>query len=136
MKVLIGVDASPASLAAVHHALALRRQQLRIEFVLVNVQEPPSLYEVVTAHDAQALSDVRRAAGEDLLSPAESLLRAAGAEWESEVAGGQAVNLIPELAENYGCDAIVLGRGETALEIARQSTLPVTLVPAPADEGG
>lgn len=134
MKILIGVDGSAASLAAVRHALALRAQQLALEFVLVNVQEPPSLYEVVTAHDAERLSDVRRAAGEDLLAPAEALLREAGVEWESEVAGGEAVNLLPELAENYGCDAMVLGRGGTALEIARTAALPVTLVPAP--EGG
>jgi nucleotide-binding universal stress UspA family protein len=136
MKILIGVSGGAASLAAVRHALALRDQQPALEFVLVNVQEPPSLYEVVTAHDAERLSDVRRAAGADLLGPAEALLREAGVEWESEVAGGEPVNLIPELAENYGCDALVLGRGDTSLEIARHAALPVTLVPAPPDEGG
>ncbi len=131
MKILIGVDGSAASLAAVHHALALRQQQLRLEFVLVNVQEPPSLYEVVTAHDAERLSDVRRDAGADLLAPAEALLRAAGAEWETEVAGGQPVNVLLELCENYGCDAIVAGLGDTAHELARRAAVPVTLVPAP-----
>lgn len=134
MKILIGVDASLASMAAVAQALAWRREGLALEFVLANVQEPPSLYEVVTAHDAERLSDVRRDAGADLLAPAEALLRAAGVEWESEVAGGQAVNVLPELAENYGCDALVLGLGTTALEIARHSALPVTLVPAPAGD--
>ncbi len=134
MKILIGVDGGAAALAAVRHALAWRAQNPALEFVLVNVQEPPSLYEVVTAHDAERLSDVRRAAGADLLAPAEALLREAGAEWESEVAGGEAANLLPELAENYGCDAMLFGRGETSIEIARHATLPVTLVPAP--EGG
>jgi hypothetical protein len=40
---------------------------LRCEFVLVNVQEPASLYEVVTAHDVAVIEQVRGAAGADLL---------------------------------------------------------------------
>ena len=73
MKILLPVDGSSASLAGVRHALALRAAGLPASFVLVNVQEPPSLYEVVVAHDAEVLSDVRRAAGAELLVPAEVL---------------------------------------------------------------
>ena len=109
MKTLLPIDGSPNALAAVHHALRLREQGLACEMVLVNVQEPASLYEVVVAHDAQVLTDVRRAAGADLLAPAEALLDAAGVEWESEVAGGQPAALLLELLENYGCDAVVKG---------------------------
>lgn len=137
MKILLAVDGSPASLAAVRHALALRAAGLAAEFVLANVQEPPSLYEVVTAHDAEVLSDVRRAAGADLLAPAEALLEAAGASWESEVAGGDPGHLIVELAENYGCDALVLGAGagapgQVAASVLAHSARPVTLVREPA----
>jgi nucleotide-binding universal stress UspA family protein len=133
MKMLLAVDGSPASLAAVRHALALRAAGLAAEFVLANVQEPPSLYEVVTAHDAAVLSDVRRAAGADLLAPAEALLDAAGASWESEVAGGDPGHLIVELAENYGCEHIVLGSragapARVALSVLSHSPVPVTLV--------
>ena len=56
--------------------------------MLANVQVPPSLYEIVVAHDAEVLSDVRRDAGADLLAAAEALLEADGASWESEVVGG------------------------------------------------
>ena len=139
MKILLPVDGSPASLAAVRHALHLRHQGLAASFVLVNVQEPPSLYEVVVAHDAEVLSDVRRAAGADLLAGAEALLEAAGAEWESEVAGGAPGNLLVELLENYGCDAVVVGGGRgsqvggVTLALLQHAPVPVTVVRAPPE---
>ena len=141
MKILLPVDGSPTSLAAVRHALQLRAGGLDTSFVLLNVQVPPSLYEVVVAHDAEVLSDVRRAAGVDLLAGAEALLQAAGAEWESEVAGGEPGALIVELLENYGCDAVVMGAGESALgsvaeAVLRHAPVPVTVVrEPPAAEG-
>jgi nucleotide-binding universal stress UspA family protein len=137
MKILLPVDGSAASLAAVRHALALRASGLESSYVLANVQEPPSLYEVVTAHDAEVLSAVRRSAGEDLLAPAEALLRDAGAEWESEVAGGDPGHVLVDLAENYGCDAVVMGVGAGApgpvtLALVQHSPVPLTLVREPA----
>lgn len=133
MKILLPVDGSPNSLAAVRHALALRSQGLAAEFVLVNVQTPPSLYEVVVAHDAAVLSDLRRAAGADLLATAEALLKGAGAEWESEVAGGEPGSILVELLENYGCDAVVMGAatsgaGSVAQSLLQHAPVPVTLV--------
>ncbi len=133
MKILLPVDGSEASLAAVRHALGLRAEGLQLTFVLANVQVPPSLYEIVVAHDAEVLSDVRRAAGADLLSDAEALLQAAGAQWESEVVGGDPGNLLVELVENYGCDAVVMGSGagspgSVASALLKHSPVPVTLV--------
>ena len=141
MKILLPVDGSPHSLAAVRHALALRAEGLVADYVLVNVQTPPSLYEVVIAHDAAVLSDVRRAAGADLLAEAEALLQAAGAEWQSEVAGGEPGAILVELLENYGCDAVVMGAGTSgsgsvAALLMQHSPVPVTLVrePPPAED--
>lgn len=144
MKLLLAVDGSSAALAAVRWALRLAAEGLRTEFVLVNVQEPASLYEVMTAHDAAVIEQVRGAAGADLLRPAEALLEAAGAGYESEVAGGVPEHLIVELAENYGCDAIVLGLrgmgspsdkglGPVALAVVQAASMPVWVVPE-ADE--
>lgn len=139
MKMLLPVDGTPASLHAVRHALALRAQGLPATFVLANVQGPPSLYEVVVAHDPVVLDEVRRAAGADLLAPAEALLQAAGAEWESEVAGGEPGHVLVDLVENYGCDAVLLGAapgtrlGAVALAVLQHSPVPVTLVRLPAD---
>jgi nucleotide-binding universal stress UspA family protein len=140
MKILLPIDGSPLALAAVRHALVLRAQGLDASFVLANVQGPPSLYEVVVAHDAATLAEVRAGAGADLLAPAEALLDAAGAEWESEVAGGEPANVLVDLVENYGCDAVVMGAGphlrlgSVARALAETSPVPVTLVRLPSPE--
>jgi nucleotide-binding universal stress UspA family protein len=137
MKFLIAVDGSASSLQAVRHVLALAASGLQLEVVLVNVQTPASLYEVVTAHDPEVIRQVRGSAGADLLAPAEALLGAAGIGFESEVAGGEPASLIVELAENYGCDAIVLGApdadsdGDVVASVVASSPCPVTVVPVP-----
>lgn len=138
MKILLPVDGSAAALAAVGHALALVQEGLRADFVLVNVQEPASLYEMVVVHDADVIEKLRSDAGAELLAPAEALLEAAGLSYESEVAGGQPATLLVELLENYGCEAVVMGAqgagsgaGSVALALLQHSPVPVTLVRAP-----
>jgi nucleotide-binding universal stress UspA family protein len=147
MKILLPVDGSADALAAVEHALVLRQQGLAASFVLVNVQASASLYEMVVAHDAEVIAQVRSAAGADLLAPAEALLERANADYESEVAGGDPETLLPELMENYGCDAVVMGArgvghavsagiGRVAHAVLVHSQAPVTLVrqaPPPAE---
>lgn len=139
MKILLAVDGSEPALRAVQWALGLAGQGLAVDFVLVNVQEPASLYEVVTAHDTLVLEQVRGAAGADSLREAEALVDAAGRRYESEVAGGTPQHLIVELAENYGCELIVmgarglgdaaaLGLGTVAEGVLREATLPVVIV--------
>jgi nucleotide-binding universal stress UspA family protein len=149
MKILLPVDGSEAALHAVRHALALARDGLRAEFVLLNVQPPATLYEVVTAHDPDVLREVRGSAGADQIASAEALLGEHGVDWESEVAGGDPAHGIVEAVERYGCDAIVLGaRGLGDLRAAlfvsvshavlNASPVPVTVVRLPerdADRG-
>jgi len=142
MKIMLPVDGSAAALAAVQHALVLRRTGLAATYVLVNVQEPPSLYEAVLTHDADQLHALRAAAGADLIATAEALLQGAGAEWETEVAGGEPATLLVELLENYRCDAVVMGArgmgaeagdgglGSVAEALLRHSPVPVTVVRA------
>jgi nucleotide-binding universal stress UspA family protein len=143
MKFLLAIDGSTHALQATRWALRQASEGLPSEFVLVNVQEPASLYEVVTAHDSAVIEQVRGAAGADLLRDAEALLDAAGFDFESEVAGGVPEHLIVELAENYGCSAIVMGArglgdadagglGAVALAVLSQSSMPVTVVRAEA----
>lgn len=134
MKVLLPTDGSPAALAAVHHALHLRREGLPLQFVLINVQPPATLYEVVVTHDNEVLDEIKRGAGADLLAPAETLLDAAQADYESEVASGAPETLLLELLENYGCEAVIVGAnrphglGPVATALLTHSPVPVTLV--------
>jgi nucleotide-binding universal stress UspA family protein len=140
MKMLLAVDGSEGSMRAVQHVLSLARDGLRLSVVLVNVQEPASLYEVMTAHDPEVIREVRGSAGADLLAPAEALLDAAGVPFESEVAGGAPAHVIVELAETYGCDAIVLGApgedsaGDVMPSVLATSRWPVTVVCAPGTD--
>ncbi len=138
-KILLPVDGSPTALHAVHHALRLVRAGLRASFVLANVQATPTLYEIVTAHDAELIDEVRRGAAEDLLAPAAALLDAAGVDYEVEVTAGDAASELVGIAERLGCDAIVIGAerhgglagmlvGSVSASLIHDSPVPVTVV--------
>lgn len=142
MRVLLPVDGSEAALAAVHHALRLARDGLRASFVLANVQEPASLYEVVVAHDAQVLENVSAAAAAHALEAAQALLRAAGAGYETEVAHGDPGHTLIDIAERFECELIVMGArgigaplraarfGAVANAVLHAASVPVTIVRA------
>jgi nucleotide-binding universal stress UspA family protein len=145
MKILLPVDGSPQALEAVRHATSLALHGLKASFVLVNVQEPVSLYELMVVHDAEAIDRLRRSAGAELLAPAEALLDAAGLSYESEAAGGDPHQALLDLTEQYGCVAIVMGArgvgalasgalGSVALAVLKHSAVPVTLVRLPEPE--
>jgi len=109
LKILLPVDGSEASLDAVRHALRLVRDGLAASFVLANVQEPATLYEMVTAHDPDVLGRVSAGAAAHTLEPAEALLAAAGVEWEREIASGDPAHVLGEMIERHGVDAVVMG---------------------------
>jgi len=144
MKLLLPVDGSPLALDAVHHALDLVKQGLQARFVLANVQAPSSLYELVVVHDADRLAEVARAAAADALAPAEALLQAAGVEYETEVATGDAANMLIDIAEDHACDAVVMAArgtssglaaiGSVAQAVLAHSPVPVTIVRRVAPE--
>jgi len=138
MKVLLPVDGSEGSLAAVRHAIQLLHEGLRASFVLANVQAPASLYEVVVAHDAQVIERVSEAAGEHALEAAQALLRAAGAEFETEVVSGDPGHMLVDVAERVGCDLVVMGArgvgagsGHAALGSVANAVLHAALDTAP-----
>ena len=82
LKILIAVDGSELSLDVVHHALALVRQGLQATMVLANVQEPATLYELVTTRDPDLIAAASLEAGQHLMAPARALLDAAGVAYE------------------------------------------------------
>ena len=142
MKILLPVDGSADSLAAVRHVLALLGAGLRAELVLANVQEPASLYELLRVHDAEAIEAISRTAGEHSLQEAAALCSAAQAVFEQEVGNGEPAHTLLDIAEEQRCDQIVLGArgkggttgtrlGSVAHALLHDTALPVTIVQAP-----
>jgi nucleotide-binding universal stress UspA family protein len=152
MKILIPIDGSPLSLAALRHAVALIQSGLRAELVIANVQPPATLYEWMRAPDPEALGQIAEAAGQNALETAESVLRDAGLDATEVLVTGDPAHALVDLVESEGCDAVIMGsHGSTGLRSALQgsvsqallhaSPVPVTLVkppePAePADDTG
>jgi len=138
-KIFIAVDGSELSLDGVHHALWLVRQGLQAQVVLGHVQEPATLYEMVTARDPDLIAAASLEAGEHLMAPARALLEAAGVPCETEVGVGDEAHTLVDMIERTGCDMVIIGaRGQGALssallgsvsqEVARAAAVPVTIV--------
>lgn len=139
MKILIAIDGSPAALDAARHGLQLARDGLRTGFVLATVQDPTYLYEMVLAPDAEVLERVSGAVGARALAGAEQLFKVAGVAYEREIGSGDPAATLVEIAQRYGCTAILMGaRGMGALRgvllgsvsqgVLQRAALPVTLV--------
>lgn len=144
MKILLPVDGSDISLAAVRFAVRLVRDGLDASVVLANVQEPASLYEMLVAHDAEVLDRISAEAGVHAMMQAEALLQQAGIAYEREVAKGDPAHTLVDILENYGCDLVVMGaRGQGTLrsallgsvshEVLHAAGVPVMIV-KPAQE--
>ena len=139
LKIFIAVDGSEPALEAVRHALALVRGGLRAQVVLANVQEPATLYELVTSRDPDRIAAASLDAGEHLMAPARALLDAAGVSYETDVGVGDAGHMLVEMIENAGADLVIIGAtgqgalssaflGSVSQEVAHASPVPVTIV--------
>ena len=142
MKILLPVDGSEAALEAVREALRLLHGGLRASFVLANVQEPATLYEIVRAHDAQVIEHVSDAAGRHALEVAQQMLRAGGAEFESEIGSGDPGHTLVEIAEAFDCDMVIMSArgvgmlgsavlGSVANSVLHAAQMPVLIVKQP-----
>ncbi len=139
LKILIAVDGSELALDAVKYALRLREQGLAAGLVLANVQEPASFYEMLTVRDPQRLQGLSVSAGNHSLQGARQLCDAAGVDYEFEIGLGEPAHTVLDIAERYGCSAIIAGArgkgglgggdlGSVAHELMHVSRLPVTIV--------
>lgn len=139
MKILLPVDGSEHALDAVRHVIGLVRDGLQASVVLINVQEPTYLYEMVLAPSADVLERVTGAAGNHSLAAAEDLLRQAEIEFEKELLSGDPSHTILEAGERYDCDAVVIGArgrgvvrsallGSVSQGVLHGSPVPVTIV--------
>ena len=144
LTILLPTDGSERALDAVRHVVKLAEQGLKLSVVLANVQEPTYLYEMVLAPGAELLQ-ASMAAGMHALQGAQTLLDAAGLAYENEVDSGDPAHTLLDIAERYGCDAIVLGArgvgslrdallGSVTLTLMHDAKIPVTVVKHPEPE--
>src|SRR6476620_9815560 len=87
LKILVPVDESRTSEAAVEHVVALARS-MPIEVHLLHVQAPVMAGDINPLTRAATVRSQRRTAGEKLLKRARSMLAAARSEHTAEVALG------------------------------------------------
>lgn len=140
MKILVPIDGSELSLDAVRYALRLVHQGLHASFVLATVLEPSGMSELLMMPDPQEREAVNQSVGTQMLEAAASMLEAAGVQFEREVRSGYVATEIIDVAECFGCDAIVLGArgkgmlrnallGSVSQAVLHAATMPVTIVP-------
>ena len=140
MNILLPIDGSTHSLQAVRHAVLLCAQGLKAHFVLANVQERASFYEVMTLPDPAALEEINQAAGHDALQAAEQILQDAHLTFDSEVVTGSPGNTLVEMVERLNCQAVIMSThsmgsirnalwGSVAHTVVQNCPVPVTLVP-------
>jgi len=139
LKILVAVDGSELSLDGVQHTLQLLKQGLQANVVLAHVQEPATLYELVTSRDPDLIAAASVEAGEHLLASARALLDAAGVAYETDIGVGDVAHTLVDMAEQNGADMVVIGAkghgalssallGSVSQEVARASAVPVTIV--------
>ena len=120
MKILLPVDGTELSLHETRFALRLVREGLRASFVLANVQEPASFYEIVTSQNPGLIESAAQEAGEDLIAPSARLLAEAGVPFETAVITGDPAHAMLDLIELHGCDMVVLANARMLGANARQ----------------
>lgn len=144
LNILIPVDGSEHALLAVRHALRLVDAGLRSHFVVANVQETASLYEMVVAHDPAVLEKISEDAGEDMVRPAVALLEDARQVVVQEVATGDPAQTLVDIIERHGCDAVIMAAGSAGglraallgsvtQYLVDHSPVPVTVVREPEE---
>jgi nucleotide-binding universal stress UspA family protein len=139
MKILIPLDGSALALGAVRHAVQLVHHGLRASFVLANVEEPAGVVDMVLMPDPQAREELNQRVGAEALDGGAALLDAAGLNYEREVRTGYAKPTLVDIAEDFGCDAIIMSAhgagavrsallGSVSQALLGASVLPITIV--------
>lgn len=139
IKILLPVDGAPESLDAVRHVMQLVHHGLRAEVVLAHVEAEPSLLEIAQAPDPDILRQVTEGAANDLMAPAESLLKGLQITYQKVIGIGDPRRVLLELCEAHHCHMIVMGTthtsdlgsliaGSVSHAIVNQARVPVTLV--------
>ena len=146
-RVLIPIDGSDCSLAAVDEVIRRSRGGTRIEAHLMNVQ-PQEFTAELLAHLPPETSEAYYArSGGDALARAQSMLQQAGIPCTVRRLVGPVVQTLMEQCDALRCDSIVMGThgrsallgglmGSVATGVVHLATVPVTLVRAARPQAG
>lgn len=138
MRILLPVDGSDSSLAAVRFAIAkLASADSGIELHLLNAQ-PPLPSNAARFIDSGTIRDFHQEEGAKALAGARKLLDEAGVAYTSNVAVGDPADSITTYADQKKCDAIVMGTrglgrvaglllGSVATKVLHLTKVPVVL---------
>lgn len=140
-RVLIPIDGSACSLRAVETVIAKRARYAdpsELDIHLVHV-EPALSHDVTRFVDHEQLAAYRHDQGEQALGPARRMLEAASVPFTCHETVGHVAERVTQLAEQLGCDQIVMGThgrgalaellmGSTTLKVIHLAKLPVLLV--------
>ena len=136
MKLLIPLDGSTTSLAAIDH-IRLAAQGVSLSVVLVNVQ--PSLSADITFVAGDMVDEYHQEQSEKAVADALARLNSGTIGFETRFLVGDAAHIIAELANEMACDGIVMGShghtgvvgalmGSIATKVVNLANVPVTLV--------
>jgi nucleotide-binding universal stress UspA family protein len=137
-RVLVPVDGSQCSLAAIRYLVDGHGQGRRPEIHLVNVQVPMNrdVGQFISGDDLAAF---HREKSDAALAQARAGLESAGIPFEAHAAVGSPGDTIAQLAERLACDHIVMGThgraalaellvGSTTVKVLHHARVPVVLV--------
>jgi nucleotide-binding universal stress UspA family protein len=138
MKVLVPMDDSDCALRAVEHLLATRGEYKALRVHLLNVQ-PPLRGDVSMFFDEARIQAYHREEGDKALARARALLAQAGLAFREHIKVGEPAEVIARMAEDRGCDLIVMGThgrgtiaglliGSVATKVLHLAKAPVLLV--------
>lgn len=138
-KILLPVDGSEGSLNAARHVAHIAAMVRDIEVHLLNVQPPGDDWMVRRMIKAEELAALEKEWGEAAIAPARSILEAAGVTCQSRMEQGEVAATIARLAQELGCDQIMMGTrgrsalgdlllGSVAVKVLHLSSVPVTLI--------
>lgn len=142
-RVLIPIDGSETALRAVECAVALAPVMREpLEVLLLNVQHPAPMRELLLdgrPSDVRALEKPQIEVGEELLKPAQALLRKSNIAHSGHVEIGDPAQTINAFAKKHHCEEIIMGTrglgaaaglilGSVANKVLHLASLPVMLV--------
>lgn len=139
MKILLAVDGSRHSAAAVRHVISLAHHGMRLDIILVTVVPPADTWELKRFMKLEEIEAMQEARGGDLLTPARALLDAENIPYTPKVLLGPVAETIAAEAREMRCELIVIGShghtaaasailGSTALAVIHLTEIPVTMV--------